>query len=226
MSLDSHVKDALERSSMIVDPDVRRDLVTVRWSAHRALVIRRAANTMLVAGLVIAAVLLAPQVLDVIKDRSQQPAGPNPFPGHPLIGTWTQEQSCGDFVRALTEYGLADDVPSLLVANGYRAGPKSKVAAQADPCQGSGPPVRRTWSFDGTTLRGFLNGHRVDLAIPQSLDSQSIRVSHINLGFSIASDTLRFIVPQLPKSCTGPDCLSQHAWAVAAFGLGPWHRVA
>jgi hypothetical protein len=127
-------------------------------------------------------------------------------------------------LRALGRFGLSDDLPSILVANGYREGPERTIPAGIAGCDGAGPALERTWTFDGTRLLGFLEGVRVDIAFPTIVDDHTIRVSHINLGFSINGNTLRFIAPPIPSSCTGPDCLSQHAWAVAAFGLGLWTR--
>jgi hypothetical protein len=225
------VKDALERSSEMVSPDVRRDLVSVRRKAWRAVVFKRVGGALLATALLVTAVFLGPRFLDA--SRSREPARPGssaatmgPVGTYPLVGAWTQEQSCGDFVRTLTAFGLSDHIPRLLVGNGYRPGPGRRIATQTHLCKGSGPAIQRTWTFDGTRLLGFANGKQVDYAIPEIVDDHAFRVSHINFGFRIDGDTIRFIVPPVPRSCTGPDCLSQHAWAVAAFGMGPWHRVA
>jgi hypothetical protein len=231
MSLDGRVKDALERFSQMVAPDVRRDLVTVRRKARRAVVVKRVGGALLAAALVIAAVSLGPRILEA--SRSQRPARPGgsaaslgPVATYPLVGTWTQEQSCEDFVRALTRYGLPRHAPGFLLWNGYREGPRSAIAADPHPCRGASRAVRRTWVFDGNKLRGFIGSqrHQVDFAFTAFPDDHTMRISHINLGFRVGGDTLRFIVPPIPRTCTGPDCLSQHAWAVAAFGLGPWTR--
>src|SRR4029453_6598972 len=124
--------------------------------------------------------------------------------GHQLVGAWTQTQSCVDFVRALTRYGLPRYAPRFLVSNRYLDGPSGAVAADPHPCAGTAPAIQRTWIFDGTRLRGFKNGRQVDFALPEIIDEHTLRVSHINLGFRIDGDTLRFIVPPLPRSCTGP----------------------
>lgn len=231
MSLESRVRDALERSSEVVSPDVRRDLVSVRRKARRAVVFKRVGGALLATALVLAALFLGPRTLDA--SRSREPARPassdatlGPMGSYPLVGAWTQEQSCGDFVRALTAFGLSDYIPGFLVGNGYRPGPKHRIATQTHPCKESGPAIQRTWTFDGTQFLGFANGKQVDYAIPEIVDDDAFRMSHINFGFRVDGDTIRFVVPPVPRSCTGPDCLSQHAWAVAAFGMGPWHRVA
>jgi hypothetical protein len=230
MSLDSRVRVALERSSQLVDPDVRRDLAEVRRKHRGAEVRRSIVIAVLAASVLSAAVLLAPGALDLIRGQGRSPSqrsgvSVSPIAPYPLVGTWVQQQSCDDFVRVLTGSGFAGYVPKYLVGNGYRDGPASKIAAEAAPCDGAGPALGRTWTFDGTRLLGFLNGVRVDIAFPTIIDDHTIRVSHINLRFTIDGDALRFIAPPVPRSCTGHGCRSQHAWAVAAFGLGPWTRV-
>jgi len=224
MSLEGRVKDALTSASQLVDPDERRALTAVRGRARRAAIIRRTANLVVTATFVVATIVLVPRVLDAASDTHEAPSSvPGGTTGEgQLVGSWTQAQSCRDFVRALTGYGLPDYVARFLVANRYREGPSSAVAADPHPCRGAAPAVQRTWIFDGTRLRGFKDGRRVDLAFPEIIDEHTMRVSHINLDFHIDGDTLRFIVPPLPRSCTGEDCLVQHAWAVAAFSLGPW----
>ena len=105
-------------------------------------------------------------------------------------------------------------------------GPSSAVAVDPHPCRGAGPALHRTWTFNGTRLRGYIDDVQMDFAFTQFLDDHTVRISHINLGFTIEGDTLTFIVPPIPRTCAGPDCLSRRAWAVAAFGMGPWTRTA
>jgi hypothetical protein len=79
MSLDARVRDALERSSLIVDPDVRRDLATVRRKTRRAVLRKRVGLTVLAACMIAAAVFLGPRVLNVIRSQRQRPASsPSP----------------------------------------------------------------------------------------------------------------------------------------------------
>ena len=160
MSLDLRLKEDMERSALIVAPDVRRDLATVRRRAHRGIVIRRVINSMLVATVVLAAVFL-PRLMD-IPGRPRPPTLIGAALASPLEGSWTQERSCEDIVRALTAYGLTHYVPLYLVLDGYREGPKGSLATDPHPCAGARPARQRTWVFDGTRLLGFLDGQRVD----------------------------------------------------------------
>jgi hypothetical protein len=226
MSLDERVKDELNRGSRRVAPDERRGLSTIRKRARRAVLIQRISIVGLAAAVTLGAIVVVPRLTDA-SDRRLEPGGSaTPSTDHPLDGAWTQLQSCEDVVRALTRYGLPQRVAGALLATHVREGPGSAVAADPHPCRQAGPPVRRTWVMDGTTMRGYIGERRrkVDFASFEMVDDHTIRVSHITLHFRIDENVLRFTVPPLPLSCTGPGCRSQHVWAVAAFGLGPWSR--
>ena len=88
MSLDKLVKEALERSSQIVDPDVRRDLSTVRRKTRRAVIRRRITVTLVAATLAALAVFLGPRVLDVIRSQRHVPANPPSESAGPLPGLY------------------------------------------------------------------------------------------------------------------------------------------
>lgn len=227
MSLDKRVRDELSRESRRVAPDERRDLSTVRRRARRGVTIQRITVAGLAAAVTLGAIVVLPRITEARDRRIAHGVGTvSTVSNLPLEGAWTQLQSCEDVVRALTRYGLSQQVAGFLVAAHVRERPLTAVADDSHPCQEADPPVRRTWVFDGTRMRGFIGGrrHKVDFAFFEMLDDHTIRISHINLGFRIDGDTLRFAVPPLPDSCTGPDCRSQHAWAVVAFALGPWTR--
>jgi hypothetical protein len=76
MSLDKRVRDALERTSLSVDPDVPRDLSSVRRKTRRAMIRQRIALTSVVAALAALALFFGPKVLDVIRSQRQVPASP------------------------------------------------------------------------------------------------------------------------------------------------------
>ena len=88
MSLDKRVKDALERSSLIVDPDVRRDLSTVRQKTRRAVIRHRIAVTLVAATLAVGVVFFGPGVLDVIRSQRHVPANPPSVSNGPLPGSY------------------------------------------------------------------------------------------------------------------------------------------
>jgi hypothetical protein len=96
MSLDARVRDALERSSSIVDPDVRRELATVRRKTRRAIVRQRIGFTMLAAAAIVAAVFLGPRVIDVIRSQRAKPATtPSPSPQR-IVGSYGASISAAD----------------------------------------------------------------------------------------------------------------------------------
>jgi hypothetical protein len=76
MSLDKRVRDALERTSLSVDPDVPRDLSSVRRKTRRAVIRQRITVTLVAAALVVGAVFFGPRVLDVIRSQRHVPATP------------------------------------------------------------------------------------------------------------------------------------------------------
>ena len=88
MSLDKRVKDALERTSQIVDPDVRRDLSSVRRKTRRAVIRQRITVTLVAASLAALAVFLGPRVLDVIRSQRHVPANPPSVAAGPLPGSY------------------------------------------------------------------------------------------------------------------------------------------
>jgi hypothetical protein len=88
MSLDKRVKDALERTSLIVDPDVRRDLSTVHRKTRRAVIRQRITVTLVAAALAVGAVFFGPRVLDVIRSQRQVPASSPSVAVGPLPGSY------------------------------------------------------------------------------------------------------------------------------------------
>jgi hypothetical protein len=226
MSLDERVRDELNRGARRIAPDERRGLSTIRQRGRRAVLIQRLSIMGLAAAVTLGAIMVVPRLTDARDRRLEREGSATPTTDHPLDGAWTQLQSCEDVVRALTRYGLPQRVAGALLATHVREGPRSTVAADPHPCRQAGSPVRRTWVMDGSTMRGYFGERRreVDLASFEMVDDHTIRVSHITLHFRIEGNVLRFTVPPLPQSCTGAGCLSQHVWAVAAFGLGPWSR--
>jgi hypothetical protein len=171
MSLDARVKDSLERSSLIVDPDVRRELATVRRKTRRAIVRQRIGFAMLAAAAIVAAVFLGPRVLDVIRSQRQQPAthpssSPQQIVGFygtdlsttdgpqirasKLSGLWTMSVR-GDGLLVLTPPVGAQGVSPL--TSTYRVDGDRIVttAFSRDLCSGIGSGVYR-WQRSGASL--------------------------------------------------------------------------
>lgn len=93
MSLDKRVKDALERTSLSVDPDVPGDLSSVRRNTRRAVIRQRIMVTLVAAALAAFAVFLGPRVLDVIRSQRQVPANPPSVSAGPLPGSYRVDLS-------------------------------------------------------------------------------------------------------------------------------------
>jgi len=103
MSLDDRVKSALERSTHVVDPDVRRDLATVRRRTRRLVLRQRIGGGLLAIAVVAAALFLGPRLLDVIGSQRGRPAGrPTPPPAASLVNSYRVDlkDAGGDLVSA------------------------------------------------------------------------------------------------------------------------------
>jgi hypothetical protein len=86
MSLDRRLRDALQRSSSVVDPDVGRNLATVRRRTRRLVIRQRVTGALLAAAMVVVVVVAGPWVLDVIGSQ-RQPSAARPSPSA-LTGTY------------------------------------------------------------------------------------------------------------------------------------------
>src|SRR5947207_3543906 len=81
MSLDRRIRDGLQHSSSIVEPDVRRNLTTVRRKTHRAVLRQRAGLILLSAALVVGAVFATPGIVNFVQSvQHPRPGGPSPSP--------------------------------------------------------------------------------------------------------------------------------------------------
>jgi hypothetical protein len=86
MSLDRRLRDALERSSAVVAPDVSRNLAMVRRRSRRLVIRQRVTNALLATAVAAAAVFAGPWMLEVIRSQRERPvATPSPST---LVGTY------------------------------------------------------------------------------------------------------------------------------------------
>jgi hypothetical protein len=171
MSLDTRVRDALERSSSIVDPDVRRDLATVRRKTRRSIARQRIVFALVAATMIAAAILLAPRVLDVIRTQRGQPADqPSPasqaIPGFygaeltatdgpeirsaNLMGQWTMVVQGDGLIVLSPPVGVTriGSNPTSYSVEGARI---ITTVLRSDLCSGSGPGIY-WWQRSGTAL--------------------------------------------------------------------------
>ncbi len=112
MSLDRRLRDALQRSSAVVDPDVGRNLATVRRRTRRLVIRQRVTSALLATAMVAAVVVIGPRLLDVIGSRRETPAA-RPSPAA-LIGSYKVDLTGTD--GRLAARGLAG--PWTLTLNG------------------------------------------------------------------------------------------------------------
>ena len=103
MSLDRRLRDALQQSSVVVDPDVGRNLATVRRRTRRLVIRQRVTSALLAAAMVVVVVVAGPWVLDVIGSQRETPAA-RPSPSA-LVGSYQVDLSGAD--SRLAARGLA-----------------------------------------------------------------------------------------------------------------------
>jgi hypothetical protein len=144
MSLDKRVRDALERTSLSVDPDVPRDLSSVRLKTRRAVIRQRIALTSVVAALVALAVFFGPRVLDVIRSQRQVPASPPSVAVGPLPGSYRVDLT-----------GAGGSIASSRVDGAWSMTFNGDGSIVWNPPPGSGlieSLPRETYQVSGTTL--------------------------------------------------------------------------
>jgi hypothetical protein len=112
MSLDRRLREALQRSSVVVDPDVGRNLATVRRRTRRLVTRQRIGGALLAAAMVVAVVVAGPWMLDIIGSQRQPPAA-RPSPAT-LVGAYKVDLTGAD--GRLAARGLAG--PWTLALNG------------------------------------------------------------------------------------------------------------
>jgi hypothetical protein len=142
MSLDRRLRDALQRSSAVVDPDVERNLATVRRRTRRLVIGQRVTGALLAIAVVAAVVIAGPRLLDVIGSQRKTPtATPSPST---LIGSYKVDLTGAD--GRLAALGLAG--PWTLTLNG-----DGSILWNAPPGAGvtEGLP-RDTYQVTGTQL--------------------------------------------------------------------------
>jgi hypothetical protein len=169
MSLDRRLRDGLRRSSAVVDPDVSRNLATVRRRTRRLVIRQRATKALLAMALVATVVFAGPWMLEVIRSQRDRPvATPSPaallgaykadltgaggeLAGARLAGPWTLTLN-GDG-SMLWEPPPGSGVAEGLPRDTYQATGTQIVTNlfQANLCQGVGVGTY-TWTRSGATL--------------------------------------------------------------------------
>ena len=121
-------------------------------------------------------------------------------------------------------------------------GPVSRVEALTDPCQGSKRSINRRLIF---SLNGGCKGNPTSGPCFAELDDTGNDIGWSNiepldqLSFEVLADPVDpsvilhsrvdgdsiTLTVEMRGSCTDEACRAQKAWALQAFGLGPWSRV-
>jgi len=104
MSLDRRLREALQRSSVVVDPDVGRNLATVRRRTRRLVIRQRVTSALLAAAMVVVVVVAGPWVLDIIGSQRETPPAARPSSAT-LVGAYQVDLTGAD--GRLAARGLA-----------------------------------------------------------------------------------------------------------------------
>jgi hypothetical protein len=245
MSIDSRLRDGLQRAMSAIDIDAERSLGDARRRGLRRLVIRRTAA---IVGVVAAIAILgvaAPGLLDLMLDRGHQPAtSPTTAPAQTptssisssppeaILGTWRSEYTCEALVQAFDRAGVGELAARSLVALGMQLGPVDKLASSPDLCAGA-KDIQRTHTFEENgnllTYQGenlvddcrcyrLIGGHTFVVFGDLGVDPD------MPLDYRIDGETLTFDAVRSDQ-CSSADCRDQFAFAVGQYMVGPWHHV-
>ena len=175
MPLDDRVKGALERSSTIVGPDLRRDLSIVRRKTRRAVIRQRVGTGVLLLVMIVAGVFLGPGVLDVIRSQRHVPAA---TPSAPVLSGTYQADLSG--VGVLASKNLAGPWQIRLSGDG-------SVLWEAPQASGVSEGVPNdTYHLTGSSLVTSMFAR--DLCRGTGAGSYTFTTSTGSLTFSVVSD--------------------------------------
>jgi hypothetical protein len=248
MSIDSRLRDGLQRSMSKLDIDTEVQLPDARRRGRRRLVTRRVG----VAVSVVASVaLVAASAAAVLGSPSRQghepattpsmqspPADPQttggPALGDPqqqaILGSWQSEYVCQDLVQAYEHAGVGRFAPGALGELHMLDGAAGRLAGDPHLCDGA-RRIQRTHVFKprGNVLN-YQGSTVVDECTCFTLVGDHTLINHadpgypdISLHYEIVGDTLTFDV-LVPDQCPAR-CIDQVQYLVGQYALGPWHRV-
>lgn len=247
MSLDTRLRDGLQRAMSKLETDAELRLNDARRRGRRRLLAQRIGIVAAVATS-LAIVASAAAVLDLPGQRHEPATTPSVFnspPADPLqtdasslgdpaqqaiLGSWQSEYVCQDLVRAYRRAGVGAFVPGVLVTLHMVKGPPDRLAGDPNLCDGA-VRIQRTHVFKprGNVLN-YQGSTVVDECTCFTLVGDHTLVNHadpgypdVSLHYEIDGDTLTFDV-LVPDQC-GARCEDQVQYLVGQYALGPWHRV-
>ena len=185
MSIDTRLREGLQRSMSAIAADPEEHLEHARRQGHTRVVIRRAVTSVAVAAVLVAVALAGPAVLDAVRSQRREPIATPP--ALPIVGNYTVRitatdagaigvpEAAGTWLLKLQGDGVLELAP--LQGGNPGGGPSQYQLAGNDfitsalasaSCQGVGT---YTWSRSGSTL-----------AFTVVSDSCTLRVAVFSLG--------------------------------------------
>jgi hypothetical protein len=185
MSIDSRLREGLQRSMSTIVTDPEEHLERARRQGRTRVVIRRVVKSVAVAAVLVAVALAGPVVLDAVRSQRREPIATPP--ALPIVGTYMVRitatdagaigvpQAAGTWLLKLQGDGVLELAP---LQNGNPGGGSSQyqlagndfitTALASASCQGVGT---YTWSRSGSSL-----------AFTVVSDSCALRVAVFSLG--------------------------------------------
>jgi hypothetical protein len=248
MSIDSKLRDGLQRSMSKLDIDAEVQLSDARRRGRRRLVARRVGIAVSIAASVALVAASAAAVLDSPSRQRHEPAttpslqSPPPDPlqtdapalgdlqQQAILGSWQSEYRCQDLVHAYERSGVGRSAPGALVDFHMLKGPPDRLVNGPNLCDGA-RRIQRTHVFEPNGLvLNYQGSTVVDECTCFTLVGNHTLVNQadpgypdISLHYAIVGDTLTFDV-LVPHPCSAR-CEDQVQTMVGQYALGPWHRV-
>jgi hypothetical protein len=248
VSIDTRLRDGLQRSMSKLETDPELRLPDARRRGRRRLIARRVTVAVSV---VASLTILAASAAAVLNSPSRQGHGPATTPSlvpsppadrqqneapslsdrpqQGILGSWQSQYVCQDLVQAYERAGVGRFAPGALVELRMVNGGPDHLAS-GHLCDGA-VKIQRTHVFepDGNVLN-YQGSTVVDECRCYTLVGDDTLVNHadpgypdISLHYEIDGDTLTFDVV-VPDQCAAR-CVDQVQYLVGQYALGPWHRV-
>ena len=248
MSIDSKLRDGLQRSMSKLYADAEAQLSDARRRGRRRLVARRVGIVVSVAASVAIVAASAAAVLDSPSRQRHEPATTPSPPSPPadslqsdasasgdiqqqaILGSWQSEYVCQDLVQAYQDAGVGRFAPRALGELHMLTGAAGRLPGDPNLCDGA-QTIQRTHVFEpnGNVLN-YQGSKVVDECTCFTLVVDHTLVNHadpgypdISLHYEIVGDSLTFDV-LVPHPCSAR-CEDQVQTMVGQYALGPWHRV-
>jgi hypothetical protein len=152
----------------------------------------------------------------------------------PIVGTWYRAQTCEEMVAAFDAEGLLETHLAWAQADFWRDG---GAPGLEDPCAGAPGPVGHYHAFSAEgrfestgEFGAVLDGGDYVVLSEGVLDfpshaSEFGYAGEVAVAYAIDDAGVATFDVLVPEGCVDA-CADAHAWAISAFGSGPWQQPA